>query len=208
MNTQTQQRPLVERLREGCIINPKRWSGDPGEPSPVNESATEELLMEAADEIERLRAIEAQAIEQSEYVQREWLSPSEATGLKREVERLRADLDRFSEWAEEACDVIVNGVSLMTVKQLQQWEGCRAVVETCPSLLHESQEDRARWIPVTERLPQAYVPILGFRPPDDFLIAYLGDDDSSFQDNADYNTVVGVTHWMPLPPPPVQESQA
>jgi len=71
-----------------------------------------------------------------------------------------------------------------------------------------TQEDRARWIPVTERLPQAYVPILGFRPPDDFLIVYLGDDDSSFQDNFDFNTVVGVTHWMPLPPPPAQQSQA
>lgn len=104
MSTQTQQQSLVERLREGCILNQKRWSG---EPTPVNEEATDQLLREAADEIERLRA----------------------------------DLNRFSEWAEEACDVIVNGVSLMTVKQLQQWEGCRAVVETCPSLLHESQED-------------------------------------------------------------------
>lgn len=63
VSTQTEQRPLVERLREGCIINPKRWSGDPGEPSPVNESATEELLMEAADEIERLRKIFEEVME-------------------------------------------------------------------------------------------------------------------------------------------------
>lgn len=171
MNTKPEQQPLTDEeirvIREqvavalrvvdylqGCKIE---YTNSSAKPDRRLAFLTEGLdkLPRLLDEIERLRAIEAQAIEQSEHVQREWLSPSEAEGLRREVERLRADLNRFSEWAEEACDVIVNGVGLMTVKQLQQWEGCRAVVETCPSLLHESQEDRARWIPVTEKLPDA-----------------------------------------------------
>jgi len=47
---------LVERLREGAIQTPRRWSGDCGEMSTVDEIATDELMVKAADEIEQLEA--------------------------------------------------------------------------------------------------------------------------------------------------------
>jgi uncharacterized protein (UPF0335 family) len=46
---------LIPKLREGCVLLRKRWSGDCGEMSRVDETATEVLMGEAATEIERLR---------------------------------------------------------------------------------------------------------------------------------------------------------
>ena len=47
----------TDELRAGCIQSPKRWSGDCGEHSRVDESATDKLMIQAADEIDRLREI-------------------------------------------------------------------------------------------------------------------------------------------------------
>lgn len=47
---------LVSRLKEGVPYAPKRWSGDCGEMSRVDEAATDQLLLEAAQELIRLRA--------------------------------------------------------------------------------------------------------------------------------------------------------
>lgn len=53
---------LVNKLREGCMQVPKRWSGDIGEFSTVDETKTDELMREAADRIEllanRIRSLE------------------------------------------------------------------------------------------------------------------------------------------------------
>lgn len=45
---------LVNKLREGCVQMPKRWSGDCGEFSIVDEVKTDELMREAANRIEML----------------------------------------------------------------------------------------------------------------------------------------------------------
>lgn len=45
---------LVNKLREGCVQVPKRWSGDCGEFSTVDEVKTDELMREAADKIDVL----------------------------------------------------------------------------------------------------------------------------------------------------------
>ena len=45
---------LVNKLREGCVQVPKRWSGDCGEFSTVDEVKTDELMREAAEKIEVL----------------------------------------------------------------------------------------------------------------------------------------------------------
>lgn len=45
---------LVNKLREGCVQMPKRWSGDCGEFSTVDEVKTDELMREAANRIEML----------------------------------------------------------------------------------------------------------------------------------------------------------
>ena len=50
---------LVGRLREGCVLHPKRWSGDAhfDRDGSVNEPATDDLMEAAADAIERLHTI-------------------------------------------------------------------------------------------------------------------------------------------------------
>ena len=72
----------------------------------------------------------------------------------------------------------------------------------------ESIEAAQRWIPVTERMPDAYylvwatdgkdVGIASFQRKGNF---WLGDDNFS-----DYQPEV--THWMPLPEPPKKEDEA
>lgn len=55
---------LVRRLRDGCITHPKRWSGDTRDDlgGAIREEATDALMTEAADEIERL-SVNAETIE-------------------------------------------------------------------------------------------------------------------------------------------------
>lgn len=50
---------LIERLRYGCVYHPKRWSGDTHADlgGAVSEEATDAVMFEAADEIERLRRL-------------------------------------------------------------------------------------------------------------------------------------------------------
>lgn len=45
---------LANKLREGCVQVPKRWSGDCGEYSTVDEVKTDELMQAAADRIDVL----------------------------------------------------------------------------------------------------------------------------------------------------------
>lgn len=50
---------LVARLREGCVLLPKRWSGDIGSDRPyglLDEEATDRLMSEAADHIAKVEA--------------------------------------------------------------------------------------------------------------------------------------------------------
>ena len=47
---------LTTRLMSGCVYVPKRWSGDCGEMSPINETQTDALLVEAAARIQKLEA--------------------------------------------------------------------------------------------------------------------------------------------------------
>lgn len=72
-------------------------------------------------------------------------------------------------------------------------------------------QERPRWIPVTERLPEEGVPV---------LINYIGTDGKVYADgvavwtyygcfwwegslaDCDSEVAVPITHWMPLPEPP------
>lgn len=47
---------LIEDLENGCVYMPKRWSGDCGEFSRVDEGLTDTLLLLAAERIKNLEA--------------------------------------------------------------------------------------------------------------------------------------------------------
>lgn len=79
-----------------------------------------------------------------------------------------------------------------------------------------TQEDRARWIPVTERLPEGDDTVLVYCPE---VFKYVTGPHKSFFGRYSHtldkwivlsfgaNDTWTVTHWMPLPEPPAQESQ-
>ncbi len=60
------------------------------------------------------------------------------------------------------------------------------------------------WIPVTERLPEDYLPVLVYKTgPDESY----GNVDSAYRSMGRWVGCIGlyVTHWMPLPTPPKGE---
>lgn len=73
-----------------------------------------------------------------------------------------------------------------------------------------TQEDRARWIPVTEKLPEVDNERDGYS---EWVLAYDGTIECACYDPASgmwatsNEYLLHVTHWMPLPPPPTQEAQ-
>jgi len=54
---------LIEKLREGCVLHPRRWSGDTREDlgGAVDQIATDRLMEEAATVIEGLAIPEPEA---------------------------------------------------------------------------------------------------------------------------------------------------
>ena len=66
-----------------------------------------------------------------------------------------------------------------------------------------------KWIPVTERLPEEWCPVLGLiqyceEPPAQMVLWYLGNGHWRETWRGDM-IVSAVTHWMPLPEPPKGE---
>lgn len=80
-----------------------------------------------------------------------------------------------------------------------------------------SEVAKPRWIPVTERLPETRESILG-KKSSKVIVAFRFDDGTQGTDTAhtlngewvfeDHITVVArtITHWMPLPKPPKEET--
>ena len=74
-------------------------------------------------------------------------------------------------------------------------------------------EAERRWIPVSERLPEEFTPVLTFSKDNDKPVTAIlaagfwwsnVDDAGFWSSNVDW--ALNVTHWMPLPQPPeVQE---
>jgi hypothetical protein len=59
------------------------------------------------------------------------------------------------------------------------------------------------WISVDKRLPDKWAPVLVYEPGNNGLVVAHRGEDGAWMDglNAEY-FIAGVTHWMPLPPPP------
>lgn len=47
---------LIDDFENGCVYHTKRWSGDCGEFSSVDEKATDALFLQAANRIKKLEA--------------------------------------------------------------------------------------------------------------------------------------------------------
>jgi len=60
-----------------------------------------------------------------------------------------------------------------------------------------------RWISVEDRLPEAGVDVMLYRPGTDPYPGYL--DDVSIFNWASAAEVIGVTHWQPMPGPPIAD---
>ena len=58
--------------------------------------------------------------------------------------------------------------------------------------------DQLTWISVDERLPDVHDVVLAYSEPTSDMFLSCGDDFKGFE----------VTHWMPLPEPPMKEGEA
>ena len=81
---------LLARLRAGTVQRPKRWTGDTHGDlgGTCDEEATDALMVEAADEIERLRSIAAYLLSMVDHAQKhgEGFDPEDLA----EIEKARA----------------------------------------------------------------------------------------------------------------------
>lgn len=87
-------------------------------------------------------------------------------------------------------------------EQVAKWQA-EVVKGDCEAWL--SEQDKPRWIPVTERLPEDGKDVLCFcRANIYFVLSWDGDH---WHEGADRYYMSGfVTHWMPLPEPPKEET--
>jgi hypothetical protein len=76
---------MINQLYDGCVQFRKRWTGDVGEFSLVDEAATDKLMREAAQRIEKLQTALEQ-IRDNDWVQLggppKWLSKIAEEALK------------------------------------------------------------------------------------------------------------------------------
>lgn len=66
-------------------------------------------------------------------------------------------------------------------------------------------DEKQRWIPVTERLPDGECIAIGFQ--NEMLIGWVAEDifsDTGYLAESEGEILGNVTHWMPLPEPPKQ----
>ncbi len=79
---------------------------------------------------------------------------------------------------------------------------------TCGVTL-DNQVSSSKWIPVTERLPEEYEPVLVYDPSMDHgqyvMEATWSVDGWMTEFDFDHDENPGITHWMPLPEPPKGE---
>jgi hypothetical protein len=76
---------MINELHDGCVQLRRRWTGDVGEFSLVDEAATDKLMQKAAQRIEKLEAA-LERIRDNEWVQLggppTWLSEIAEEALK------------------------------------------------------------------------------------------------------------------------------
>ena len=112
---------------------------------------------------------------------------------------------------------IRKGSAFFTAKQADLWDEAADAIEKLVLELDKASNSggKTSWIPVTERLPEKDGPVLvyyGFDHGNGFgkmftqvLDYYATDRMPRFQNEGMMN--LKVTHWMPLPKPPKEETE-
>ena len=79
------------------------------------------------------------------------------------------------------------------------------------ALYYAERTAKQKWIPVTERLPEEYEPVLVFDPSVDHgqyvMRACCSIDGWMTEFDFDHCENYGITHWMPMPEPPKGEPE-
>lgn len=93
---------------------------------------------------------------------------------------------------------------------------CPNAVRDALDHIKQLESQIPRWIPVEERLPEAKFAVLGYGlryaahdKPDKFPmehVVYTRGEDEGWFTYKDHH-YVKVTHWMPLPEPPIKEDE-
>lgn len=134
------------------------------------------------------------------------------------VKRMKESAERFDYdgWVdtaailEEAADVIEELIPFK--KQVEKGIG---LLDKADELL---KAVKPLWIPVTERLPEPWEPVLvtylsyNSHLPKADMLAYIDSDDGLWYwwddtDPSGTKCIVTITHWMPLPDPPKEETK-
>lgn len=109
---------------------------------------------------------------------------------------------------------------IKSLRSIDEYDtGYAKLIYDAADAIEELSKDRktGKWIPVTEQLPKTRESILG-KKSSKVIVAFRFDDGTQGADTAhtlngkwvfeDHITVVArtVTHWMPLPEPPKEET--
>ena len=112
------------------------------------------------------------------------------------VKRLR----KTQKLAEYAAEDVAKMPNMIFGEAADAIETMREMVATAhdelANVIQSYEESKPRWIPVTERLPEDGVYVLAYSADDDYMCVEARHKFAAFQ----------VTHWMPLPAPPKEET--
>ena len=119
---------------------------------------------------------------------------------------------------EEAIRILDPETAAETLSEIEYYGGFRGRAKAAQAL-HDAcilavsalrEQEKRRWIPVEERLPQNYISVLVYTPTAEPLPmvheAYIGDD-GEWHSSVVYGVNnEDVTHWMPMPEPPKEDA--
>ena len=122
--------------------------------------------------------------------------------MSRTYERFCELLSAYNETDEKWMPIQKAHELLGSVNEDEIWEQRHAAADALFTYIAELEAER-RWIPVSERLPEANTPVLTIsKDNNEPVTAWLEDD--FWWSSVDWS--LSVTHWMPIPKlPEVQE---
>lgn len=143
------------------------------------------------------------------------------------IEELQQTVEHYKgcsdDWYREACDykAICEQMKATVIVEAQHTDmyderDKKTLIEMAKSLplqIVPYKDSKPRWTPVTERLPDgevlAFNAIKGSYSYHEYLVGYVCENcesDSGYSCESEGEILMNVTHWMPLPEPPKEET--